>query len=178
MYLGDRWKSQDLASSTYIWLPLTISGTSVTMKNKVNWVPNTRRGRWTENIRENSYEGEAGSAVGRARTVSCSDCSGRSSMGYIGGPDGGAVTISNVSTTTAGETTVRIKYVNGANTTRFANVRVNEQRAVKLEFLPTAGVTNSATFVANLANTGNVIVFEGVDGGWGPDIDRILVPIE
>lgn len=30
-YMGDRWVSTDLAASTYIWLPLTISGTTATL---------------------------------------------------------------------------------------------------------------------------------------------------
>jgi hypothetical protein len=29
--MGDRWESSDLATSTYIWLPLTLSGTSATL---------------------------------------------------------------------------------------------------------------------------------------------------
>lgn len=38
VYLGDRWVSSNLMRSTYIWLPLQLSGTTATMKNAVNWV--------------------------------------------------------------------------------------------------------------------------------------------
>jgi hypothetical protein len=31
--MGDRWISTDLGASTYIWLPLKISGTSATLVN-------------------------------------------------------------------------------------------------------------------------------------------------
>ena len=38
MYMGDRWVSKNLQASTYVWLPLSISGTSVTMKDHAAWV--------------------------------------------------------------------------------------------------------------------------------------------
>lgn len=34
-YMGDRWLSTDLAASTYIWLPLTISGTTATLVSQL-----------------------------------------------------------------------------------------------------------------------------------------------
>lgn len=30
-YMGDRWVSTNLMTSTYVWLPLTISGTTATL---------------------------------------------------------------------------------------------------------------------------------------------------
>jgi len=180
MYLGDRWRSDNLHSSTYIWLPISIRGpTSVSLKNKINWVPNLLEGgTWTEGITETGYEGEAGQAGGAARTVSCSDCSGGRAMGYVGGPDNGSVTISGITTEKAGVTTVRIRYANGDSSTRYANVRVNDQAPVKLAFLPSRGGTSSSTLVTHLETADNVIVFEGIDGGWGPDIDKLFVPVE
>lgn len=47
MYMGDRWVSKDLKTSTYVWLPLNISGTTVAMKNYRSWVPNFG-GKWAE----------------------------------------------------------------------------------------------------------------------------------
>lgn len=44
VYMGDRWIKDNLMRSTYIWLPLQISGTTATMKNAVNWVPNVQTG--------------------------------------------------------------------------------------------------------------------------------------
>lgn len=46
MYLGDRWNSNNLAASTYIWLPLTISGTSVSMAWYNGWSANLSNGTW------------------------------------------------------------------------------------------------------------------------------------
>ncbi|CAI4219601.1 unnamed protein product [Parascedosporium putredinis] len=181
MYLGDRWRSDNLFTSSYIWLPITIAGpTSVSLKNKVNWVPGLAEGAsaWREGIAETGYEGEAGQAGGGARSVSCSDCSGGNAMGYIGGPDGGTLTLSGITTEKAGTTTVRIRFANGDSTARFANVRVNNQPPVKVAFLPSRGGVGSSTLVADLETSGNTIVFEGIDGGWGPDIDKIFVPVE
>jgi hypothetical protein len=39
IYLGDRWQPDNLASSTYVWLPITFSGTTATMRDQVSWVP-------------------------------------------------------------------------------------------------------------------------------------------
>ncbi|KAI0909995.1 glycosyl hydrolase [Ustulina deusta] len=51
IYMGDRWVSGNLMRSTYVWLPLTFSGTAVTMKNYVNWTPDVGAGsvsyRWS-----------------------------------------------------------------------------------------------------------------------------------
>ena len=178
MYMGDRWVSKDLASSTYIWLPLTISGTTVTMKNQVNWVPNLAANTaWATGSSEASYEGESGTIGGKARTVDCSDCSGKKAMGYIGGPDAGTLTISGVKGPAGGGlTSVRVKYVNGESKARYANVKVNGASAVRLAFLPSGSGSGSSTLNVQLKSGDNTLVFEGVDGGWGPDIDRVLVP--
>jgi hypothetical protein len=44
MYLGDRWVSDNLMRSTYIWLPLKLEGTTASMKNAVNWVVDAKSG--------------------------------------------------------------------------------------------------------------------------------------
>lgn len=46
IYMGDRWVPKDLANSTYIWLPLTISGTSLSMKWYGRWLLNAVTGTW------------------------------------------------------------------------------------------------------------------------------------
>jgi hypothetical protein len=46
IYMGDRWVPKDLESSTYIWLPLTISGTSVSMAWHDRWALAARAGTW------------------------------------------------------------------------------------------------------------------------------------
>jgi hypothetical protein len=177
MYMGDRWVSKNLMASTYVWLPLSISGTKVSMKNQANWSPNVdTNATWAAGGGEKSYEGEDGTAGGKARVVSCDDCSGKKAMGYIGGTDAGTVTFSGVQASRDGLTTVRIRYVNGESKTRYANVKVNGDSGTKVAFLPTGSSSGSSALNVVLKNGANTVVFEGVDAGWGPDVDRILVP--
>ncbi|KKA28970.1 hypothetical protein TD95_000897 [Thielaviopsis punctulata] len=176
MYMGDRWISSDLASSTYVWLPLTIDGASVTMDHDyVNWEPNVQSGAWSVDIPETWPEAEDGTPSGGARVVSCPGCSG-SAMGYIGGSGDGAVTISNITVQQAGITTVRVKYFNGDSTPRYANVSVNGVSQT-LEFIPSHGAVASLALTVSL-ELQNEFVIEGAGNGrWGPDIDRLMVPL-
>ncbi|KAI1086668.1 carbohydrate-binding module family 35 protein [Rostrohypoxylon terebratum] len=180
VYLGDRWVSSNLMASTYVWLPLTISGTTVTMANAESWVPNLNTTSASASVAkpaETAYEGEAATYGGAARDVSCGACSGGTAAGYVGGPDAGTVTFSGVKSDAAARTTVRVRYVNGDSSPRYANVRVNGGAAQKLAFLPTGSSVSSSTLNADLkAGSDNEIVFEAVGTGWGPDIDRLLVP--
>lgn len=179
IYLGDRWMKNNLAASTYVWLPLSISGTSVTMKNFVSWVPTSNFANWQNPPAENSYEAEQATYGGKARNVDCSPCSGKVAAGYIGGPDKGTVTFNNIRSDIDGLTTIRIKFLNGDSGPRYANVRVNGDGGRKVAFLQATGNPASSTLHANLKKgSSNTIVIEGINGGWGPDIDRLMVPVQ
>ncbi|KAK3290526.1 glycosyl hydrolase [Chaetomium fimeti] len=179
IYMGDRWMKDNLMASTYIWLPLSISGTSVTMKNFVSWVPTSNFASWQNPPAENSYEAEQASYGGQARNVDCSPCSGKVAAGYIGGPDRGSVTFSGIRSDIDGLTTIRIKFLNGDSSPRYANVRVNGDAGRKVAFLQATGNPASSTLHANLKKgSENTIVIEGIDDGWGPDIDRLMVPVQ
>ncbi|KAF4625053.1 hypothetical protein G7Y89_g13116 [Cudoniella acicularis] len=157
MYMGDRWESANLMTSTYVWLPLTISGTTATLTNEVNWILDIAAGTWSVGPSETTPE----------------------DVGYIGGPSpGGTLTFPDISSTVATTTTIRIKYLNGDSTQRYANVLVNGVTHV-VAFLPTIdGTPGSSTLTVPLnAGSKNVIEFEAYESGWGPDIDRLMVPI-
>lgn len=181
MYLGDRWVSTDLEASTYVWLPLTFSGTTVTMANYVNWIPNVASGgAWTAGPSENDPEGESATLSGGASVVTCSGCSGGEAAGYIGGSSGGKVTFSNVTSSATTTTTIRVKYENGDGSPRHGVVTCGGV-AHELAFLPTAsGQGSPGSSVVNCAMTAgsaNTIVITQTDGTYGPDIDRIMVPV-
>ncbi|KAI2463926.1 carbohydrate-binding module family 35 protein [Annulohypoxylon bovei var. microspora] len=182
IYLGDRWVSSNLMASTYVWLPLAISGTTVTMANAESWVPSlntTSSSASAAKPDESSYEGEAAGYGGATRNVSCGSCSGSTAAGYVGGPDKGTVTFTGLRSDAAARTTVRVQYVNGDSSPRYANVRVNGGAAQKLAFLPTGSSVSSSTLNVDLkAGSDNEFVFEGVGDGWGPDIDRLVVPVQ
>ncbi|QSZ32185.1 hypothetical protein DSL72_001756 [Monilinia vaccinii-corymbosi] len=180
MYMGDRWHSKNLMTSTYVWLPLTISGTTATLSNQVNWILNPTAGTWTPGPSETQPEAEAttNTLANGARTLSCSGCSGSSQVGYIGGPPGGKLTINGVSSTADTQSTIRIHYTNGDLVQRYANVVVNGVSHV-VAFLPTGDVNTPGRSVFTTAlksGTSNVIEFKSYNSGWGPNIDRLMVP--
>ncbi|RYP89965.1 hypothetical protein DL770_003923 [Monosporascus sp. CRB-9-2] len=178
VYLGDRWVRDNLAASTYVWLPLAISGETVSMTDYVSWVPDVAAGSWAGPPAETQYEGESTAYSGGAREVSCGGCSGGRAAGYLGGPDGGSVTFRGVRSDVTGRTTVRVKYLNGDSAPRYAAVRVNGGPRQTLAFVQATGNPGSGVLHADLrAGSDNTIVIEGLgDGSWGPDVDRLMVP--
>jgi len=81
MYMGDRWDSADLptslADSTYIWLPLTISGDTVTMPWYDRWTLNVPTGTWA--ITDTSFETGRPVNIVNDATGYCLDVTGASS---------------------------------------------------------------------------------------------------
>ncbi|CCF42923.1 galactan 1,3-beta-galactosidase [Colletotrichum higginsianum] len=161
IYMGDRWVSTNLMRSTYVWLPLTISGTTVTLADRT------------------SYEGESATLSGGARAVACAGCSGTSAAGYVGGSAGGRVEFSGVSVQASGRTTVRVKHLNGDKSQRWGTVTCNGVSQT-VGFLPTAdgNTPGSSSVFCNLnAGSGNTISIASGDSSWVADIDRIFVPV-
>jgi len=182
-YMGDRWESANLMTSTYVWLPLTISGTTATLTNEVNWILNIAAGTWSVGPSETTpeAEGSATTLAGGAKDASCSGCSNSTDVGYIGGPSpGGTLKFTSISSTVATTTTIRIKYLNGDSTQRYANVVVNGVTYV-VAFLPTTdGTPGSSTLNVPLkSGSGNVIEFEAYNDGWGELLlARKTLPVE
>lgn len=185
VYLGDRWVSTNLMASTYVWLPLTFSGTSVSMANYVNWIPNVlgaaSTAAWSAGPTENDPEGEAATLGGGAKVVTCAGCSGGEAAGYIGGSALGTVTFAGVvSGATTAKTTIRVKYENGDSSQRLANVTCGGT-VYDLAFLPTASGTgapgSSVVHCAMTSGSANSVVLGLSSGAYGPDVDRIMVPV-
>ena len=186
--MGDRWNSTNLMVSSYVWLPLTISGLTATLvnfsfpiylatvtddykHNEVNWILSVSAGTWTTGPSETDTEAESSSNVlaDGAVVQSCTGCSGSSSVGYIGGSPGGTLKFPDISSNSATTTTIRIHYANGDSTQRYATVVVNGVSHV-VAFVPTGSgneVGTSTLTVPLNAGSSNVIEFEAYDGGWG-----------
>jgi hypothetical protein len=168
--MGDRWESDNLMTTTYIWLPLTISGTTATLHNEVNWILDIASGTWKSAPADSSFEAEDSSNTlsGGAKAATCANCSGGKDVGYIGGKPGGTLTFPNVSSSVSTNTTIRIHFVNGDKSQRFANVVVNGVEHV-VSFLPTSGTTPgaSALTVPLKEGSANVVEFEVYNAGWG-----------
>lgn len=47
IYMGDRWVPNNLSTSTYIWLPLTLSGNSASLAWHDQWIINASTGTWS-----------------------------------------------------------------------------------------------------------------------------------
>lgn len=175
LYMGDRWVSGNLMRSTYVWLSLKIEGTTATVKNSVNWVLDPTSGSMTAGPSENSYEGESATLSGGAKSQTCSGCSGGRSAGYVGGPAGGAVMFSNVQSAATTKTTLRIKHLNGDNSQRVADVSVNG-KTQRVAFLPHGGGDPASSVLHVDLKQGSNEVKITSTRGWGPDIDRLMVP--
>lgn len=166
---------------SYVWLPLTISGTTASLTWYYNWVINAVAGTWSAPPADNSYEAESSTNTRTSGTqiLSCTDCSGTSAVGYIGGSAGDTLTFNGISSSATTRTTIRMRYTNGDTTQRFADITVNGVTQ-RIAFVPTGSgqITGVASMTFNLnSGTGNTLKVAGVDGGYAPDVDRIVVPV-
>ncbi|KAI9051770.1 hypothetical protein LZ554_004037 [Drepanopeziza brunnea f. sp. 'monogermtubi'] len=178
MYMGDRWKKDNLMTSTYVWLPLALSGKTASMANRLNWVLDIPAGTWAAGPEETWVEAEVSTSIlaNGAKVVDCKACSGGKSIGYIGGSTGGTLTM-EVTSSEATNSTIRVHYFNGDSAQRYASVVVNGLRTV-MAFVPTAGGTPMSSLLTVPLKAGsNAVRFEAYNGGWGPDIDRLMVPV-
>ncbi|EPS34315.1 hypothetical protein POX_a00712 [Penicillium oxalicum] len=179
MYMGDRWLSSNLMASTYIWLPLTLSGRTAQLTNQNSWTISNQRA-WAPGSAETASEAESSSnsLTNGAKVLSCGGCSGGKSVGYLGGSSNGGIKFSGISTKSSGRTTVQVRYENGDSTQRYATVNVNGKSQI-LAFVPSkdGNTPSSSTLNVDLnAGNSNVITISGYQGGWAPDVDRLLVP--
>lgn len=174
--MGDRWVSENLIRSTYVWLPLTVSGTTATLKNTVNWIINPNTGASSSGPTESQYEGESAALSNNARTITCSTCSGGKAAGYVGGPDSGTVVFSNVQSDASARTSIRVKHLNGDRGQRVADVSVNGKMQ-RIAFLPHGGGDPASSVLNVDLNQGsNEIRITGVSGAYAADVDRLMVP--
>ena len=68
---------------------------------------------------------------------------------------------------------------NGDSSQRFAAVTVNGQTQT-VAFLPTKDGNTPESSVVHVqlnSGSGNTFQIAGQNGGWGPDVDRIMVPV-
>uniref|UniRef100_A0A8H7NCE2 CBM6 domain-containing protein n=1 Tax=Bionectria ochroleuca TaxID=29856 RepID=A0A8H7NCE2_BIOOC len=179
IYMGDRWHSTNLKRSTYIWLPLELSGTtSVWLRNRESWVPDVASRRWSAAPSESAYEAEAGTLSNGAVTVSCSGCSGGTAVGYIGGSSGGTLRLSGLSSGATSRATLKVRYANGDSGERYGSVNVNGV-SQSIAFLPTSSGQSAGTSAVHVnlnSGSGNTFQITGLNGQYGPDVDRVLIP--
>lgn len=108
LYWGDRWCPSNLAQSTYVFLPLEKRGHEIYMQNRGSWVLDAATKSWEE-----TPPGTVAPSQGRERDFSC-----------------------HLRSSTAGLTTLRIRYRNPSAKSQQVAVEVNGKRQT-VDFLPT-----------------------------------------
>ncbi|KAG9082322.1 hypothetical protein FRC06_005118 [Ceratobasidium sp. 370] len=203
MYMGDRWDGQDkywepqyLFRSSYVWLPLELSGTTARMdKWYDSWVPNVDSGSMAPVSSEKWYEAESALMSGSARQVGCSGCSRGQAVGWLGGSENGAVTFNDIASDSDVHTTLRIQAANGDRELRDTTVTIDGTEQV-ISVLQVRNMTVTVNGVAqvvpvlptdsgqqpgpvalnvDLKRGNNTITISGFGGGWAPDVDAIVV---
>jgi hypothetical protein len=158
-----------------VWLPLKIDGTTASVKNAVNWVLDPSTGSSSNGPEEKQYEGETGTLSNGAKSISCSTCSGGNAAGYLGGSTGGTVVLANVQSSANSRTTLRFKHLNGDDGQRVADVSVNG-KTQRIAFLPHGGGDPASSVVHVDLKQGSNEVKVSMQGSYGPDVDRVMVP--
>jgi hypothetical protein len=79
VYAGDRWQDPDLASSKYIWLPLKVSDTSLSLAYYAEWQLNLTRGTWSV---DDGYVPQSGWKVVRVSSEETTDEDGRAANAF------------------------------------------------------------------------------------------------
>lgn len=174
IYMGDRWDSTALGNSRYIWLPLSFSGTAISLSYHDTWNINVTTGAWSA-VSTTSYEAEssANTLSGGAIVMSCSNCSGGKDVGFIGN-NSGTLQFKNVNASSSDNYLLIIYYANGDSAARTAQVSVNGGTATTFSFASSHGGGLVATLPVTVhLNAGsNTIKFYNTSS-WAPDIDKI-----
>ncbi|KAG8736439.1 hypothetical protein FRC10_009321 [Ceratobasidium sp. 414] len=177
MFMGDRWDGENLMRSTYVWLPLEISGTTASMLNNYpSWVIDVNSNSMVAGPSEKWYEAEKASLVKPAVAVNCWHCSGGTAVGYIGGSESGTLTFNDVMSDSNTRTTLRIQAPNGSRDPRSTTVTINGVAQV-VPFLPSDNgeVPGTVALNVDLKSGSNTIMISGFGGGYAADIDAIVV---
>jgi hypothetical protein len=169
VYMGDRWVEKDLSRSTYIWLPLKISGLDVSIHNYEFWDLSVSQGIGKPSSPEPSYSCKNALLKNGAKLLP------NDSAGYIGGPQNGSVTFKDVSSQLQQHKTLKIYYRNGERGTRYGSVRVNDRSSHKVAFISTDVGNGIAALTVELKEGKNEIEICGIKNSWGPDIFSLKI---
>lgn len=181
IYMGDRWHSENLMRSTYVWLPLNITGTTVRMANHESWSVDLQSKTWKDGPKTVPMEGANAALTNGAVVVDCPVCANGKAAGYIGGPSDGTVTFPEFTLNkTCGyiNATFVFTYVNRDATQRESLVQVNGEKQT-VAFVPTGNDATVGQSVAHYRLKGgqsNVLVVSGVNGTYGADTEAVFVP--
>jgi hypothetical protein len=171
VYMGDRWVEKDLSRSTYLWLPLTVDGNNVNLRNQEAWeLPRTGVPSREWEFKVKDY----GRLSNNARILT------NGAAGYVGGPENGTIVLQTrvPATSKQSRNTWRIYYRNGEKATRYASVQIGSGAPPqRVAFLGTEGQLGISVITTSSEHTGDVVI-SGSKGSWGPDIATLKVVME
>jgi hypothetical protein len=162
IYMGDRWVEKDLSRSTYVWLPLRISGTQASLQNAEAWDSPVGQSGPAGRTPDVTYSAKSASLSGGAKMLN-------NAAGYIGGPGGGAVKF-KIRGSSDRRKTLKIFYSSGDKAPRHGAVAVNGGRGQKVAFLSTGNEKGVSAVTVQLKAGDNEISISGFNGSWGPDV--------
>ncbi|KAH9946213.1 galactan 1,3-beta-galactosidase [Epithele typhae] len=172
IYMGDRWESNLLGSSTYIWYPLDFSSGSPQLVHADVWTVNLSAGTWSA-ASGTSYEAERGTLSGSSQLLSDSSFSGGTAVGWLG--NGGSVSITVQGK--GADQWVALYFANGDSSWRNTTVSVNGGAAVVVDQPATGGghVIISVPVKLHLNSGSNTITFSANQTNYAADLDKIIV---
>jgi len=173
LYMGDKWDSTLLGSSSYMWFPLSWASGSPQIVYADVWSLNLAAGTYSV-ASGTTYEAESGTISGTATILSNSAFSGGEAVGYLG--NGGSLTINNVQGIGTAQW-VSLYYANGDSTWRNTTVSVNGGASVLIQQPNTGGghVMLSVPVKLNLKSGANSITFSAGQSNYAADLDKIIV---
>ncbi|KAJ8454635.1 hypothetical protein ONZ51_g12914 [Trametes cubensis] len=175
IYMGDRWRSNILGSSQYIWYPLDFSSGMPQIVPADVWSVNLAAGTYSVAL-GTAYEAESGQMAGSSRLLSGSGFSGGQAVGYLASAgNGGSVTITVQGRGTA--QWVSLYIANGDSTWRNTTISVNGGSSIVLDQPSTGGgnVVLSIPVQLNLRSGSNAITFSAGQSNYAADLDKIIV---
>jgi hypothetical protein len=177
MYMGDRWESDQLERSTYVWLPLDLEAKQASLKYRSKW--SFDHSGVDDGDRNGAiYEAEEAVLLGNTEVVSCGRCQSRKAVSGLQSRTSNGLRFSTIKSREKMRTTIAISYINDDKKETCAFIVVNNDEAQKIAFLPsgdTDGESSVAAVHVVLASGANSIDITAVDGETGPDIDKLQI---
>lgn len=179
IYMGDRWDPDNLMRSSYIWLPLKVHGSTATMRDRRNWILDSR-GQWNEGNTGAIYEAEDTDLFGTAKKVPCRNCTSGYMVSGLDSKNSGLI-LSHTQPGRAGDATILIRFANPDGQQYYGGIRVNNGAVQPVAYLPSCSTTvchvydHSVTAVHVTLKAGtNDIKLLGSSGS-SPGIDQIEI---
>ncbi|KIY69600.1 carbohydrate-binding module family 35 protein [Cylindrobasidium torrendii FP15055 ss-10] len=172
IYMGDRWRPSLLGSSRYIWTPLSWSSGKPQIVWADVWNLDISAGTYSV-VNGTSYEAEAGTIGGSAKSFSDTGFSGGKGVGYLG--NGG--TLSLTVQGTAGDHWIAIYHANGDGSWRNTTLSVNGGSSVSIDQPDTGSghVVLSVPVKVTLKAGSNTLLFSSGQTNYAADIDKVIV---